>query len=222
MSFINSLKALNNIPTEPDFANVNIVALFMSKSNMSLLSHNLYKIARQNGDRNEYERFAYAIPLLAKKFQINNNLFDYTTAESEAIKMNNWVEVLKTINNDFMKYCYKYIKWNQFVPTREWAEVGSRNDRKQKRFQYFNSEDAKTLDLWRNQETQIMNKHFRYENKIPFWQVTMHTRHYDRSNEGLMYDDPERASLENPIYGYDMTAINSTLNNWKSSEWFGM
>lgn len=219
---LGSVKSINNVPNPVDFTNVNINALFMSRPNIAMLTSNLYKVARQNGSRSSMEKFKKIVPALAMQFKVRNKLEEYETAEANATGFNNWVEVLKTVNNVFMKYCYRRLKWNTFVPTREWAEVGPRNDRKQTKFYELQAADHGTMDLWRNQETQIMNKHFRYGNKIPFWQTSMHNRHYDKHNEGLAYDNPDRTSLDTPLYGYDMSNVKATIDKWQSKEWFGM
>jgi len=219
---LSSVKSVNNLANEPDFTNVDINALFTSRPNIDMLTSNLYKVARQNGSRSNIHKFKKMVPILAMQFKTANNLREYETAEAEATGMNNWVEVLKTVNNQFMKYCYRRLKWNHFVPTREWAEVGPAGDRKQKRFQELTAADAPALDFWRQQETQRMNKHFRYGNKIPFWQTSMHTRHFERDNGGLAHDDPDRASLDTPVYGYDMENVKSTIDKWQKEDWFGM
>lgn len=219
---LGSVKSMRNIATTPDFGNVNLNALFLSDSNLTNLVHSLYKIARQNGSRSSIQEFKQLVALLAKQFVRANNLSEYETVEQGSTGIVNWVEILKAINNNFMKQCYRRLKWNQFVPTREWVEVGPRENRVQKRFQEMTAADVATLDVWRVQETQRMNSHFRYGNAIPFWQTSMHTRHFERGNEGLAYDDPNRASLDTPVRGYDMTNIKATIGKWQSEDWFGM
>jgi hypothetical protein len=219
---LGSVKAVNNVPSSVDFTNISINALFTSQPNIAMLTSKLYKVARQNGNRSSIEKFKKLVPMIAMQFKTSNTLEEYETAETGAVGFNNWVEVLKTVNNEFMKYCYNRLKWNTFVPTREWAEVGPRHDRKQTKFYELQAADHGTMDLWSNQETQIMNKHFRYGNKIPFWQSSMHKRHYDRQNEGLAYDNPDRASLDTPVYGYNMDNVRATVDKWQSEEWFGM
>ena len=219
---LGSVKSVYNRPNDIDFTALDINKLFTSQSNISMMTNNIYKVARQNGARSSIDQFRKLIPRLANQFMIENNLSEYETVEAATTGINNWVEVLKSINNEFMKHCYRYFKWNTFVPTREWADVGPRDNRKQKRFQDITAADAHTLDLWRTQETQRMNKHFRNDNKISVRQASMHTRHFDRHNEGLTHDDNTRASLDTPVRGYDMTNVRATLDKWKSEDWFGM
>jgi hypothetical protein len=219
---LGSLKSVRNLPCEQDFTNINIESIFHSRSNMTMLSHNIYKVSRQNGGRSSIDKFNQLIPRLANTFCKDNNINNYETAESSATGEVNWVALLKAINLDFTNYCYTYLRWNVFVPTREWAEVGPSDNRVQKKFSELTAADAPTLDLWKHQEIQLINKHFRYGNKIPIWQKSMAVRHYDRGNEGLHHNDPDRASLENPVYGYDMSNINDTIDKWTSTGWFGM
>lgn len=219
---LGSVKSVRNLASEPDFGNIDINALFMSSGNMTNLIHSLYKVARQNGSRSTIHKFKRLVPLLAKQWMRSNNLELYETVDQGTTSVTNWVEIIGAINNKFMSHCYQRLQWNTFVPTREWAEVGPRENRVQKRFHEITAADVGTLDVWRRQEIQISNSHFRNNNAIPFWQTSMHTRHYDRQNEGLAHDDSNRASLDTPIYGYSMTNIESRLDKWHSSEWFGM
>lgn len=220
---LGSRKALNNKEYKHQFASINIKGVFMSDSNLRLLAHSLYSVHRRNGGRSKLDRFNKITPLLAVEFCKGKNLNGYTDVASSATGQVDWVEVLKAVNNSFMKFCYSRFQWNHFVPTREWAEVGSSGVRKQKRFHQIRPEDVGTLDYWQHQETYRDDSIYRYGNEIPFWQTTMHKRHYDRSNEGFRYDHTDRASLSTPVYNtYDMSQIHKTLDKWKDTEWFGM
>lgn len=219
---LSSFKSVRNLPNKPDFTNVNIIKLFLSKSNMNLMINNIYRTSRENGHRSSLDTFRLLVPKLAVIFNKENNLNEYEVAEYSATGQTNWVELLRTINNDFTKYCYKYLKWNIFVPTREWVEVGPADNRVQKKYHEMTAADVPTLDVWREQEVQRYNSLFRNNNKIPFWQYTMHNRHYDRNNEGLTHNNADRASLETPVYGYDMKNINKALDKWTSTGWYGM
>jgi hypothetical protein len=218
---LGSVKSVNNKSCDLDFTDVNIEELFKSQSNMRMLSYKIHKIHRQNGGRSSINKFYKLLPTIAKVFCKNNNINEYEVVEINATHHNNWVETLKAINNEFTKVCYKYLKWNTFVPTREMVEVGPSNNRKQVRLNEIQAPDQATIDVWSNQETQIINKHFRYGNKIPIWQKSMNKRHYDRGNEGLVENDPDRSSLDTPIYGYNMEKIYSVIDKWNSTDWFG-
>lgn len=220
---LGSVKSVNNIPSRPDFTDIDIAEVFRSDSNMHMMANSLYKVHRQNGGRLSIEKFLRLTPKLANNFMQKYSIYEFEDVDFQATGQHNWVELLRTINNEFVNYCYKWFKWNQFVPTREWGEVGPIDNRKQKRFYEMTADDIPTLDYWRNQEIQRMNKVFRYHNKIPFWQKTMHRRHHDRENEGFRYDDSDRSSLETPIHhAYDMSDIHKTLDKWTKTEWFGM
>jgi hypothetical protein len=219
---LGSVKAIMNKACEVDFTDIDLNAVFKSQSNIIYMSNKLYKVYRQNGGRSTIEKIRSLISKLAYDFSIKNNLNSYQVSEIGATGINNWVESLKTINNQFTKHCYNWFKWNNFVPTREWVEVGPINDRKQVRFNEIQAPDKQTIDVWEKQEIQLINSHFRHNNKIPFWQKTMNTRHYDRGNEGLQENDSDRSSLDTPIYGYNMKPIYSAMNKWQSEDWFGV
>jgi len=221
---LGSVKAERNVEYKNRFVLVDIKEVFTSKSNVQKLIHSVWKINKQNGSTASLEKVSKDTIKLIKTFLSEHNVYEYKTAEEQATGNINWVEILKTINNDFMQYCYSsYIKWNQFVPTRITLDVGPRGNKKEKKMYELTPADIQTVDAWRNQETRIMNDMFRYQNKIPIWQTAMHTRNYDRSNEGYQVKDPDRASIETPVYNsYDMSSIHKVLDQWTSTGWFGM
>lgn len=211
-SFVSKKYLTNRVSTNP-FTDVDLNKLFFLPSNLHRLHHDFNRIAHSNGNKcRDYDFIVQCAEQFAAK-----DLNKYKMAE-EGTSIINWVETLKAINQDFMKYLYTYIKWNSFLPTRMWLNV---ND-VQKKAHCLLTEDYNELDVWRNQEVKRVNSMFRYNNMIPPWQYTMHIRHPDKSNEGFHHDDYRRASLETPLYSYDMSTIHKTLDKWEDVEWFGM
>ncbi len=219
---LGSYKSVRNKACSASAVAIDIVAVFLSESNRQLLTRSLYSIQRQNGGSSTLPQLRMVVKELASDFAKKNNLYRYETVDVEATGIVDWVEVLRAVNGDFIRHCYRYMRWNAFVPFREWIETGPADDRRQKRMTDLMADDIPTLDLWRVQETQRSNQMFRYNNKIPIWQTAMHTRNYDTDNEGLRNDTADRASLEAPIYGYDMQPITSQIDRWKHKEWHGM
>jgi hypothetical protein len=78
-----------------------------------------------------------------------------------------------------------------------------------------------TIDVWAEQDISITNAAYRDHNKIPFYQRSMHNRHYDRNNDGLQHADPNRASLDTPINAFDMEPIHDLIDRWTDKDWFG-
>lgn len=214
-------KGWRNRPNEVGYTNVDIFSVFVSDSNQALLANSLYQTARQNGNKASLEKFFNLIPLALDEFCKKTDISGYAMAEDTATGIVNWTDILRAVNNDFLKFCYNLLKWNTFNPFRSWVEVGDAENRRQVRMQDVLADDIPTINVWATQDTQRENKNFRYENKIPVWQWSMNTRHYDKSNEGFACGDPDRASLDNPIYGYDMKPIYKVLDNWTKSDWFG-
>lgn len=218
---LGSVRSVMNVPTKPDFKNVDMVKVFLCAGNMSLMSKSLHQVHRSIGGRSGIETFNELVPVLARQFVRTRDLRQYQSVEYEAVGFNNHVDLLKSINTEFQKYCYSYLRWNAFVPTREWTEVGASDDRKQKRMSELTAEDIPTIDVWQKQEISVMSKFFRDNNRIPFWQHTMHNRHYDRGNCGLK-TTPDRSSLDNFQRGFKMDSIYSALDKWTEDDWFGM
>jgi len=216
---LGSRKGVLNKPTE---LKIDMVELFLSDNNSSVLKSGLYAIYQQNGGKASRGKFYHLVELLQRKFVKENDLYSYTTVEAQATGTNNYVEALRAINKDFHSTVYTYFKWNMYNPYKDDIEVGPSENRQLKKSAEIMPEDFGTLDLWREQFVQVLNRQFRDNNRIPVYRTSIHTRHYDRSNEGLRFNDPDRASLETPIYGYDMSRIEDGLCNYKSDSWFGL
>lgn len=219
---LGSYKGIRNAPTR---LNIDIKKLFLSDANVYYLVHTIYVTNKQNGGTEIFDYINDKVEnILLHEFLKTINIYEYQTVDFQATGNKNWVEILKTVNNDFIKYVnHKLIVWNRFVPTRMSLTVGERGKRREKKMYELTPDDIGTIDYWRKQEVQVKNDIFRYSNKIPVWQTSMHTRRYDLSNEGFKHKEPDRASIENPVYNtYDMTAIHKTIDKWSKEDWFGV
>jgi len=221
---LGTVKGKNNVESRRKFNDVDIKDIFTSRSNIAMMSYSLFKVNKQNGGSQTKEQVYLDTIKLMKCFLTIVDVYQYETADYQATGNMNFVELLKTINNDFLKFSYsKYIKWNEFVPTRMNVEVGPRGSRKDRKMYELRPDEIITIDYWRNQETRVAGRNFRYNNEIPFWRTWLHNRHYDRSNEGLRENEPDRASLDTPVYNaYDMSGIHKVLDGWCKTSWFGM
>ena len=219
---LGSKKGVRNLENKHAFIELDMEEVFLSGGNLTMIARNMHKISKQNGGKASITKWKHLVAKLALIYVSENNLNEHKTVEYQSTGFSNHAELLKTFNADFMRTrCYNHIRWNNLVPTRAYAEVGVTGKKVKKKYHELTAEDIPTLDFWREQETQIMNKQFRYGNKIPIWQTSMHTRHYDRGNDGLKHRDQDRASLDVPVRGYKMDNIYDALDKWKSDDWFG-
>lgn len=215
---LGSIKGMRNLPVR--FA-VDMNDVMRSQVNMLLLCKSVYRYYRQNGGRASYDKICELVEVCLDRFMKEYDINDFISAEWQATGNNNYSEALNAANNMFMKKVYDLLPANRMVPTREYAIVGPHDAREVKRYSELTAADIPTIDVWAKAEVQVINKQFRDNNRIPFWQCSMHKRHYDRGNDGFRENDPDRASLENPIYAYDMSNIHANIDHWKKEEWFG-
>jgi hypothetical protein len=216
---LGSHKGALNKPTP---VKIDIYELFLSNENVTVLCNNLHQVYQQNGGQSTRDKFRKLVLLLQHKFIKSADLYQYDLADRDVLGRYSYVEILRAINEDFSKMVYNYFKWNVYNPFHDLVDVGNGSSvcRRLKKGDELQPEDYGTLDLWRNQITQVSNKNFRDNNKIPVYRAGLHTRNYDRSNEGLKYDT-DLSSMENQIHGYDMKEIRKSVCNYKSDEWFG-
>lgn len=213
---LGSITALKNTPTRID---IDLNQQFMSSQNLSYISESCYRVYSDNGGQASKKKLNTLIMACVARFMKGKDLNDYLSAEWEATGYNNYTEAINRINNEFMELVYSKLDWNHFVPTRAMAVVGPAHDRVKKQYKDMTAADIGTVDVWANQQIEVKNSHFRYNNKIPFWQYTVCHRPYDLANEGFRENDPDRASLETPIHGYDMTGIYNTIDKWKKIDY---
>lgn len=219
---VQPLGTVKGVRNKPTVLKIDLEDLFLSAANQNMLKNSLFTIYQQNGGKRRRREFNTFIDQLSKKFVLDNDLNSYETAEKQATGVNNYTECLRAINNDYHKVCYKFFSWNVANPFRDKVTVGPSDRRVSKQGYALTPEDHGTLEVWREQFTQVLNAQFRDENRIPVYRQSIHTRHYDRGNEGLQQNDPDRASLETPIYGYDMSQIYKNLDKYSSTDWYSM
>ena len=188
--------------------------IFMSNENIINISKQIYILHKNNRGLNGYLYFKDIIPKRMYKWAIHNNINKYSDVSS----LNSIVDV---INKKFIHDNYDLYdpKTNDSVAIpdsnvfKSSATLSSVDDNKvlteEKKYSEFMADDYGKLDVWQETAININNEDiFRYKNKIPLWQSSMSTRHYDRSNEGLRTSS-DRSSLGNLVRGnkYDMESL---------------
>jgi hypothetical protein len=219
---LGSVKSIINRPFPIQFDRLDLYPLFISDFNTELLSNNLFKIHQQNGGQSNCDKFIKLVPKLMEEFMKNRNLNDYDNVETPATTFKDWAQILHTINYDFIKFSYKYFKWNEFNPFQNKIQVGKSGERKYKKMYELMPDDHGTIDVWREKSIIFKNENFRNNNRLPAYQTTLHTRHYDLSNEGLRDgSNSDRASLENFQRGFNMNTVYDQIDNYRDSDWWG-
>jgi hypothetical protein len=243
VDFYGTVKNAKNIPTDFD---LDMNELFTSKNNQEYLALQLFSINKKNGGNSNLMKFKQLTPHLIikyiKEFPIKNESYiddTPTTVDHLGIdtyrdhtgynaisKRQNWLENFRSINNKFLNWSMKYLKWNVYIPFREKSVTGSINEFENNIREVRNSnllaDDIKELNVWKQYDINTDKSKYRYGNTIPVWQRCMNVRHSDRSNEGFREgNDAYRSSLDNPIYAYDMRKVKDLMSRYQNEEWFG-
>lgn len=206
----------NNKPFEPsNLQTVDLTKVFNSPANIYKNALILLNIAKKNGHNNglpsedDTEYFMKLAQETMVKFQKSLPL-DYQLAYYE--KFVDHVETFRALNNDYLKYAMSFLKWNAFVPQRQFVEVGPSDERRYVQMSRVQADEIPTIDVWEEFQIQVRNSNNRYNNRIPPYRAGIHSRYYDRDNEGLRY---ETFSRESPIYADDMSKIYAAIDKWK-------
>lgn len=219
---LGSVKSTRDLPNPQQFTSMNITKLFLAPSNKIMLARQLYAASKENGGQANLNRFVALVKELTEVYAKQHDLNSCMMNEAPETGQIDWVLTLQAINNEFLQHCYDQLQWNKYVPTREKTTVGAFGERRLKELKDLTAEDIPTVNVWAAYDINRSNKNFRYMNQIPPWQSSMNTRHFDRGNEGFHTKYADRASLNTPVRGYDMSTTSKTLNNWTRTGWFGI
>lgn len=213
-----SMKDANNKPSTNFYDSINNIDLFMSMSNVM----GMYK-------KIEYLRHANYNEIMPD----NYNVKDFTASDCLGL-MKKWVmdnysddiEFLDTsaalsyLNNTFINDNKNVYETNTNITDinvfRSNYNITYPNGIVSKKPKDMLACDISGLNLHKSETIYIDSSKHRYNNKIPFWQSSMNTRNYDKTNEGLHCINSEDASLETQVRGYDMSVILGNLNHVKN------
>lgn len=221
---LSTMKSIRNKANIQPYTQVSMLERFYSPENKEILATSLYNTSRANGYNATITVFQNNIETLMKRFCATVDIAQYEMAENSSCSSyaNDWALALRGVNNDFLRYCYRWLKWNILNPFRATTVVGASDNRIEKKYSDLLAADIPTIDVWQAVDINIMAKNFRDHNKIPFYQRTMATRNFDRSGSDGYRTTLDRASLDTPIYAYDQSPIYKVISNWTESGWVGL
>jgi hypothetical protein len=200
-----SVKDEQNQTRTDHFSQMSKTSLFMRPDNIAHMIRYIIALNTQHKTGNPPNDIMQDTPEYMGKWATNQHLDDYENMQD------NWLTTLDFINKKFVRdHGFMYDRGN--VSTFNVFRIKDRvadscGNTSLKKYDEMTAEDYQTLDVWRHQETKVWDSLSRYGNRIPQWQKSMQKRSYDRSNEGYHDADPDRASLENQVHGYDMSNI---------------
>jgi hypothetical protein len=199
-----SKKDIDNIPT--DLRRRNRVAVFMSVNNQQYLVKHIYQLHKNNNGQFNYLYFKDIITKKMRTWLDRNNIKMYEIMRESADFLSYVNKLFIRDNEDLYNLGYNINPVDSNV-ARNTISIGYMTHGDEtlimnKRIQDIYAEDIKNMDVWREQTTEVSNSNKRYNNQIVPWQASMHTRNYDRDNQGYAHADPMRASLTTNVYGY--------------------
>jgi hypothetical protein len=133
---------------------------------------------------------------------------------------NDKTEILNAINYEFLQDPSIKLLYKDRLNVYRSSVLTHENIKKP--YDKMTAEDYKNIDVWSETETLVKNKDSRYANRIPIWQKSMNTRHYDRDNDGLHHASYERSSLDVFQRGYDMSNIYKGSEYYKNPEFLNL
>ena len=184
ISYYATQKIRNDKPSlEPK---INIRNKFLSNENIRhltkqvtdyIISNNINIIGTNNSKRNidPLITYDYVSKHLMLKMITRFNIDEYVNTNVDTFYL------LSMMNNDFLHMVSKLLPSNTFRPNHSLVIANNEPIL----MPNVTPEHIQSLNLWKPYEVNIKNSHHRYGNKLPVWQTSMHTRNYDRDNEGL-------------------------------------
>lgn len=199
------------VKNDKDFICMNNEKLFKSQNNINHLIPNIMKLYQEKGligDLNKIRKNLDSIQTyFIKKLDFEVPLSEYNY---------NAMEILDYTNTKFLYWFEDMLNSNDIYKPdnirHQYVNLMSGDNKYVKKTEDLLPQDIHVMDVWHNETQYSSDNNYRYYNQIPAWQRTTQIRHYDRSNEGLQ-SSSDRASLENPIYKYNMDDIYKTMDN---------
>lgn len=193
MMFGLSRKDIINYPT--NLIKIDNLTVFMSAPNRVYLTKQIYNLHKANNGLKCYLHFKEVVPDKMKEWLYDKKYLTF--------KVLNSMDIIEFMNKQFIKdhenlYIGELMESNVY---RSKLTILHDDMVMVKKPDELLAEDIRNIDVWAPQTTEAASASFRYKNTIPFWQKSMNTRHYDRSNQGLAHADPDRASLTPPASG---------------------
>jgi hypothetical protein len=185
-----------------NFYNGKVIDLFMSLDNQTYLTKYIYNLHRQNGGTLVYSYFKSVVPKQMsgwlKNIRFNqymalqqiNDLFCRGNGQLYEKNYSNGIEIQADTN--------VYRLGTNITGYDDEGNITS----ELKSFKNLMAEDYQSINVWKKVEVDAKPSHFRNNNKIPVYQSSMNTRHYDRTVNGFAESNPERASLNTNLSGY--------------------
>jgi hypothetical protein len=211
--------------------------LFLTKENTHNVISSMYSIHTQHGFNSPVEDFQKNIPRMMRKWAVENNINSFEALGGD---VNNFIEVLDFINRLFIKQNYELVTMatplDNHIPDIKvtkypGVQIGNINEYEhtieRKDLKDLMASDYNQIDVWRHQETNVWDGHYRNGNRIGIDQISRHKRNYDRGHFGGELDGLrttiENASWENNhqrgyggVYDEFVNATTSDRNRFRN------
>jgi len=204
-----TMTILENSPERYLYDAQHIIEMFLDDNNETFLVKQLYNMCKRYNSPTKYSEFKERVPLLMQQWERLKYIRKY---RSEA---NDIIEELDALNRMFLNDAFPLfdIKDPGGIATDfNGLNLNKKSHIQEQRDDLMNHEVYHNADVWKNQETFIHPNIYRYNNSIPVYRTSIHTRNYERdNNEGLR----GRGELEQFTSKYDTSATNtSSLYEW--------
>jgi hypothetical protein len=199
-----SNKEKMNPPATNYLDNLSNIDIFLSKKNIHYMTYYLVSMNKANMTGVNPSDLAPLVPNMMIEWAKKNNIGD-----SEYI-YDNILLTLEFLNKKFIiNHAYdKNDKSNINVFRGSGVvTIDSCGNEETKKYSEMTADNYKNIDVWQDRQEYTYDKRNRYGNSIPIWQRSMNIRHYDHESDGLHTSNPDRASLDNQVRGYNMDNI---------------
>lgn len=202
-----SVKSEMNPPSYNNFDDMTNTQIFLSNKNIYYMLYAVVSLNRTNKTKIDTDKVQTEIPKLMAEWSIKNKIDKASYVTDDIIQNLGFINKKFLMNHGHLYGRSGCDSLNVFQLKDRVTDRCGRGSIK--KYDEMLASDYHTLDLWNDnsKDVYIYNGVSRDCNKIPVWQKSMNTRHYDMSNDGLRMATPDRASLDTQSRGYDMSNI---------------
>jgi len=214
-----SVKDEMNMPSVNYLGELTNSEIFLSKKNIHYMTYHIIALSNMNKTGADTTKLAKTIPNMMIEWARKEDLNDFEYIYPNVLL------ILGFLNEKFLGshssiYDRVDLTARNVFRIKDRVTVDACGNQELKRYEEMTAADYQNIDVYQDQQTYTYDALNRYKNKFPIWQYSMSSRPYDLSNDGLHTSNPDRASLDMQVRGYDMSNIIKGSNNYETNPYY--
>jgi hypothetical protein len=177
--------------------------MFLSQKNILYMTYYLTAMNKQNMTGYDTNNLTSLVSKMMADWAKKENLNNFNYVYSDILLTLEFLNKKFIINHGNLYDRANTLSKNVFR-VKDLVTVDACGNQELKKYAEFTADDYKNMDVWRPEQIYTYNARNRYGNKFPVPNYSASSRHYEKDNDGLHMSNPDRASLNGQLRGYNM------------------